>query len=230
MLAGSLIERLRRARRDGPTLAVIRHAARHEIAAADMEQAYRTPLTDAGREDAAALGALLPTDLRLVHFHSPVPRCADTAARIAEGFRAAGGTARDGGDLDALGAEYVRDASVVLRSFAVRGRRTFVRDWCSGALGADLIQEPCAAGRHVLRTLVDLRSPAPPDELHLHITHDLTLITLLALILDPTAPRFPWPPFLDGVVLSLQPDRVIWHRTAKPVVTDRDGSIRLPTR
>ena len=222
----SLLDRIRRARRDGPALVVIRHAERFAMAAAEMEAAYRTPLTDAGREAARVLGTQLPPDGTLVLHHSTVPRCAETAARIAEGFRGIGGAARDAGDLDALGAEYVRDAAVVLRTFASQGGRAFVHAWCSGELGEDIVQEPQAAGRHVLRTLLALRRDAPPDELHVHVTHDLTLIALLSLVRDVDSRRLPWPPFLDGIAFALRPDGVVWRHGARRIATDREGRLR----
>jgi broad specificity phosphatase PhoE len=223
MAATSFVEGVREALVEGPAIVVLRHAARHEITSAEFGAALRTPLTDEGREQARALGAALPGERPVRLWHSPVPRCADTAERLVEGLRARGADAGVEGARAFLGADYVHDADGVVRRFATLGQRRFVRAWAGGELGPELIDPPATAGRRVLGLLLELRDD--DRALHLHVTHDLTLVALLALVCDVGAPEFPWPGFLDGVVLAVRPDDIRWRYGATRHATDRAGVV-----
>jgi broad specificity phosphatase PhoE len=191
---------------------VLRHSIRESITATDMEGGLATPLTPEGRALASAFGRRLDPGRPLRLFHSPVPRCRDTASRVAEAFAASGGVARIEGDRPSLGAPYLRDVHRSMELFTDQGIRGFVDPWARGTLDPAIAQPPAEAGRILLAELLDLRNGVRPETLDLHVTHDLSVMTLLAPFLDVSRPDLPWPDYLDGVVLHLHPERRLWHR------------------
>jgi len=210
-------------------LVVLRHSARGAIRSADVAEAMRTPLTEQGRSLARELGGLLPRARSLRLWWSPVSRCRDTAECIAAGLRSGGGTAALAGEQELLGATYVRAGSEIVREFAARGPRGFVRAWFSGELGGGLIDEPREAGRRLLRGLLALRATAQPGgDIDVHVTHDLTLVLLLGLVRDVTEEAFVWPGYLDGVALLPRGAKIEWQAGEDVFVSDADGAT-LPT-
>mgnify|MGYP003502260120 CR=1 FL=1 len=48
----------------------------------------------------------------------------------------------------------------------------------------------------------------------------------LALVRDVGAPDFPWPGYLDGIVLAARPDGLRWRHGVELRVTDPAGAVR----
>lgn len=70
---------------------LIRHGERRHITPQDTDNGAHVGLTEKGRAQAFALGALFPDEGDAVYFSSPVGRCIDTAKCIAEGRASVGG-------------------------------------------------------------------------------------------------------------------------------------------
>jgi len=58
------------------------------------------------------------------------------------------------------------------------------------------------------------------------VTHDLTLVALLALVRDIGTPAFPWPGYLDGIVLAARPDGLRRRHGTEFHVTGHAGAVR----
>ncbi len=196
-LAAQVSEELR----PGTTL-LLRHSIREPIASAELVDAMAAPLTAEGRALAATLAAALPTSSSPRLHHSPVPRCEETARILADGLAARGAVVRGVAPLHALGASYVRDPDGLVERFAALGQRGFVRAWSRGELAPSLIEPVELAGR---RLLAELRALAG-EGLELHVSHDLTIIALLSLVEPIGDDAFPWPDYLDGVLLLPRED------------------------
>lgn len=67
----------------------IRHSQRSE--SNDAKELENLGLTNEGCEIAKIFGALLHKERKLRLFHSPSPRCVETAEKIHQGFRKIGG-------------------------------------------------------------------------------------------------------------------------------------------
>jgi broad specificity phosphatase PhoE len=195
----------------GGAILALRHSIRDPIRSADLAEAMAAPLTEAGRELAATLAEELPVRLPIRLRHSPVPRCEETAQILAARLAARGAEARLLGPLVSLGAVYVRDPDRVVERFAALGQRGFVRDWSSGGFPASVVEPPRVAGERLLHELLALHRAEPPG-LDLHVTHDLTLVALLSLVEAVGERDFPWPDYLDGILLLREGDGgVRWH-------------------
>lgn len=199
MNVDQLIALLRAAEQDATApILLLRHAARESMREASIDAALGTPLTDEGRRQARALGARLRGGRPLRLRHSPVARCAETAALIAE---AAGPAAVVLGSDDRLGAPYLRDPQGAIARFADLGMAGFVAAWVAGRVPPELVEPHDSAARVLLTALLAARAAAP-DVLHVHVTHDLTVIALLGLAFPVGEPGFPWPRYLEGCALS----------------------------
>ena len=92
----------------GPVVLLIRHAERGPIT--DPTMGHDVPLTDRGREAAEATGRAVGAAAqglgRVVVAHSPVPRCEETARRIARGAETSGANTSALGARGHLGGPY----------------------------------------------------------------------------------------------------------------------------
>lgn len=205
---GAVIAALRDRGGAGETIAVIRHSARLPITEATLEAAFTTPLTEEGRTRAVSMGAALPRPLPVRLWHSPAPRCEETAACLARGLESQGGTAVREGEWSLLGGEFIRDASAVVTAFAEQGPRGFFRAWSRGELGTSVVMDLPRAADNLLRAILQAGTGSGQPALRLHVTHDIVIVALLASVCDVTDPAIPWPGYLEGVVLDRVDGRV----------------------
>lgn len=205
-----MLAELERRGREGRTIVLLRHSVRRPITTTELHGAWKTPLTPRGRALAEALGRALPAESRVRVWWSPVPRCADTAACLAAGAIAAGLRARLAGPQWKLAASYVHDPADLVQRFQALGPRGFVHAWKGGRLPSEVIDRLPDAGAALLRHLLRGRRTARPGTLELHVTHDLNVVALLALVRDVTARTFRWPGYLEGVVLAPRGAGVGW--------------------
>lgn len=207
---------------------LMRHSARRPITTVRLHGAWNTPLTPRGRALAEAFGRRLPPGSRVRVWWSPVPRCADTAACLVAGARAAGLHARLAGPQWKLAASYVHDPADLVRRFAAMGPRGFVEAWKTGRLPAEVIEPLPAAAAALLRHLLRGPRAAPAGTIDLHVTHDLNVVTLLSLVRDVTRPSFRWPGYLEGVVLAPRRGAVEWWWNGRRLGRVADRGRRVP--
>ena len=204
---------------------VLRHSVREAITVAEVAAAMAAPLTDEGRALSCRLGELLPAAVPLRLFWSPVPRCEETAALIGEGALARGCRVELAGARDYLGALYVLDGDGVTRQFARLGQHRFVAAWLGEKLPAGLLKPAPEAGRQLLAALFDEHG-TDGGRLDLHVTHDLTLVTLLSLVCDVCAAGFRWPGYLEGALLLPRDGELLWDYGGRPFRSDADQLLR----
>jgi hypothetical protein len=87
----------------------------------------------------------------------------------------------------------------------------FVAAWIRGEIAPGLVQPHPLAARRLLEALLHERDTAP-DALHVHITHDLTVVALLGLSYPVDEPEFPWPDFLEGCLIRQQGQLELLYR------------------
>ncbi len=173
----------------------LRHAEREAIPAGTFGDAV--PLTAAGIASAEGLGSLLSPRELSVFRSSPLPRCIDTARAMARG---AGWEAEPVSDR-LLGdhGPFVVDPSVCGPFLLEIGIRELVRQQLDDGLpppgmrptgeGVKLLLEMAAGdlGRNGL--------------LNIHVTHDAILAVLVGHLYRLEVDDFPWPGYLDGLLL-----------------------------
>lgn len=193
----------RTARRHAALL--VRHAERGPVRDLSTHEAVR--LTERGHQQAFAAGrqiaALSPSVL--VH-HSPVERCGETARGVVSGATEAGGFARVKGAVEALGNPFIKDRTRAWALVKQIGPR-FIREWFDGKLPSDVFEPRAPAARAQLSAVADALA-ADAEVAHVLITHDWNLAMVREELLGITPERC-WPEFLDGVVVSIDGDKLL---------------------
>jgi broad specificity phosphatase PhoE len=201
-----------------PVAAVIRHAEREPIE--EIGRSHEAMLTAKGARTARDTGSRLPAGRKLVLWHSPVKRCADTAQELAAGFSAAGGEASIAGPDMILGAPYIRDLPRTYELLGTLGD-PFVRAWFAGAVPGEVIEPLAVAVRRLAGAIASRLRDAAPGSLLVLVTHDWNVMLLREGILGVRFEDVGWPDYLDGPTLRLADGgvSVAWR--------DRRGSLHL---
>ncbi len=185
-----------------PTVAaVMRHAARHPIA--NPAEPTLAEITADGAKAAAEFGSRLAGFDRLRLFHSPVKRCGQTAAAIAEGAARAGLAVELAGAREEIGVGYILDQAEAGRLTLLHGDR-FVRLWVEGKIPAAVVWPArTLAARQADFVAARLREPVVGGRrLDLHVSHDWNIIVLRELLLSVRHEEAGWLTFLDGVAFT----------------------------
>ena len=191
---------------DEPDILLLRHSIREEITGADPSRAVSAPLTKEGRELAWSFGRTLPTSRPIVLSYSRVPRCEDTAHFIRRGVIENSGRCEIEGPRTYLEAPFIQDPLRVMQMFITLGPSGFASEWASGRLGPSIVDDIHSTGRSLLGHLLSSRDS---QSIRICITHDLTIVSLLALALDVSSPTFPWPGYLDGPALTFHDETAV---------------------
>lgn len=188
--------------------AVMRHTARHPIA--NPETPTLAEITPEGAEAAEEFGACLTGFDRLRLFHSPVKRCGQTAACIAEGATGAGLKVELVGPREEIGVDFIVDQPEAGRLTLLHGDH-FVRLWMEGKIPTKVVRPAReVALRHAAFAATRLRDPLSDDgrRLDLHISHDWNIIVLREILLGVRHEDTGWLTFLDGVTFTAGNDGI----------------------
>jgi phosphohistidine phosphatase SixA len=180
---------------------LIRHAERDPIDT--MANALAPTLTVKGKNDSYKLGRMLAPFGPFTIFHSPVPRCQETAQSISEGISSCKINATVAGMLLDLGGPYITgDWDGIVKSIDRLGHANFVRKWFDNELPPELIMSLPEAARIQLRILVDtLRSS---DTSSIHVTHDWNIMIVREYYFHLRHEDIGDPDYLDGVLAYLR--------------------------
>jgi broad specificity phosphatase PhoE len=180
---------------------MVRHAERHPVV--DLRTHESVLLTDRGHEQARAAGEALAHYAREVRVqHSPVMRCAQTAAGIVKGAAAKGVAGLVHGPVSALGNPFVLDEKRAYTFISTVGGR-FIRDWFDGRAPEGCFLPRAVAARGQIAAAV-----AALEHSEVLVTHDWNLALVREEFLA-IAPERAWPSFLDGVVVTQVGEEVV---------------------
>jgi broad specificity phosphatase PhoE len=201
-----------------PAAVMVRHSEREALH--DMREAHLVPLTPQGEEAARAFGRSLPPGRTVRALHSPIGRCAMTAARIVDGYRAAGGDAALAGVLPELGGPYVLDLAATVRlSNELRAR--YPRAWFDGELPPGVAMPRDEASALTLRAVAGVMGAAAPGTLFVLVTHDWNVLLVRESVLALRFEDVGWIDYLDGLLIvpAAEGLEVSWreHRRLVPV-------------
>jgi broad specificity phosphatase PhoE len=178
---------------------MLRHSEREALV--DMREAHLVPLTPRGEEAARAFGRNLPAGRTVRALHSPISRCAVTAARIVEGYRAAGGDAGLAGILPVLGGPYVLDLAATVRlSNELRAR--YPRAWFDGELPPNVAMPRDEASDLTLRVVSGVLDENAPGTILVMVTHDWNVLLVRESVLGLRFEEVGWIDYLDGLVVA----------------------------
>lgn len=178
---------------DRPLVLLMRHAARPPLV--DGETGVELSITPEGDAAATALGRGLRGSIRSVRT-SPVRRCWQTALSIVVAAGFGGAVLRDRrlGDPGA----FVVEPKIAWESWQLRGHDGMLEHFAAGAAALPGFAEPVAAALSLVEHL--LRARRDPG-VHLAITHDAIMLSLLAAALRRPLARSEWPEFLETVAI-----------------------------
>ncbi len=184
---------------------MVRHAERYPIE--NMANALELLLTDKGKEDALMLGQSLSRYSPLAIFHSPVPRCKETADCIRDGIISANQKATIEGLLLDLGGPYIiGDWYAVVKAIEEIGHTRFIRKWFNNELPTSLIMSLPEAAQIQLNILVNqLRSYSHST---INVTHDWNIMIMREYFLHLRHEDIGDPDYLDGVFAFIKNGRI----------------------
>ncbi len=183
------------------TVAVlIRHAHRRPIPKGVVDH-VGVPLTRQGRRRAFAFGAQLPLSYALRLYHSPVPRCKETAECILQGFHSKGGSGDVMGAQDFLFIHLV-DQRAMVRILDDLGHHRFGYRWLKGAFDAAVIEDPRDVASNTIHGVLALMDGDGAKRIDIHVTHDLNLLAVREWIAPVPNEHFEWPGYLAGVLFT----------------------------
>jgi len=177
-----------------------RHAERYDIT--DLATSHTVLLTEKGKQDAIAFGRRLAAgQTDAVLFHSPVPRCRQTAEGIARGLdtervqvSGLSPLAWLGGDPLAIDTGFADDH---IRTHGVDG---FLRSWFDGLFPPERVIPLAEAARFQMREL--LAQAELGTSLVVDITHDWNLMVVLEYYFRLRHEENGTPVFLDHLTVT----------------------------
>ncbi len=173
----------------------LRHGERESVASHEFPR-QDAALTDNGRRAAEALGLLLRGRLGTVR-SSPVPRCVETAKAVRFGAGRSAELQEDRmlGDPGA----FVLDGEVAMSALMDLGFHPAARRLGEGEQLPGFA-DPDAASRQMIASAISLLAGGSPG-VHILVTHDLILSTLMARVLGRALAETEWPGYLHGIAL-----------------------------
>lgn len=201
MYGQDLLDTLASLPRTSNAAALLRHSKREALkSTTDPTTAL---LTEEGKEAARAFGQAIKGYEHLRLFHSPVPRCQQTASCIADGATAQGLHVEMLGTHDALGFGYTHDMAAACGLYFEIGE-AFVSRWFSGAISESIISDPGHLAQTTLQHILPpLHEPSTRGRrLDLHVSHDWNVMVMRELLLGVRHEDAGWLSFLDGVAFD----------------------------
>ncbi|MBM3856145.1 MAG: histidine phosphatase family protein [Verrucomicrobia bacterium] len=182
--------------REGRNIVVfLRHGERESVPSHEFPR-HDAPLTDDGKRAAESLGMQFGARLGSVR-SSPVPRCVETARAllVGAGKPAAPHEDRLLGDPGA----FVLDGDRAMATLVDLGFHPAAKRLGEGERLPGFV-DPDAASRQMLALAVSLLVGGPPG-VHVLVTHDLILSTLVARVWGRALAEAEWPGYLHGAAL-----------------------------
>lgn len=194
---------------------LIRHSVRERITS--VENVLSMGLTTQGKKAAYAFGKVLPVDSPIQLFSSPVGRCRETAACIADGYRAVGGEAEALQIFDTLGPFYIKDQHTVFDMTDELGIVDFLRKWFEGRLDPKLMHPALEAAEMLLQVMLQAFRATDSRLQALYISHDWNIFLLKEQYLGLRHEEYGDVHFLEGLVLyEAQGAYYLMHHHGEP--------------
>ena len=204
--ARQLIQWIAKTDPEKPVMVLIRHSHRGVMSHhSDMLSVGLTPL---GKAMSVEMGKRFPVTRKSHIFFSIVPRCYETAEAISQGFIQAGGEVIDMDSLPTLvRPEYTDDN--VWKNLNPNGDNVteFINRWADGEFEGGI--EPFDEFQvrlldDTLRRFISLKE----NQLHIHVTHDLSLMSAKRALTRRALTRDDREPFLGGIAVAYQNSRL----------------------
>jgi phosphohistidine phosphatase SixA len=201
----------------GPVALMIRHAERYPIER--MINALEVQLTERGLRDSYNLGEKLTRFCPINIYHSPVPRCKQTAESIFEGIQSQDTRATLSGYLLELGGPYITgDWNVIAATIEKQGHNQFIRRWFDDDLPPTLIMSLPKAARIQLKILVNQLTSTHLSSIN--VTHDWNIMILREYYFKLKHELIGDPDFLDGLYAYMSGSNIILRYHENETIID----------
>jgi hypothetical protein len=196
---------------------LIRHSNRYPIPKGVKEH-QDVPLTTQGRKLAFQFGKKLPRSYSIRLFHSPIPRCKETAEYLMKGFQNNYGSAKLMGEKDFLYINLI-DQREIVRILERIGHHNFGYSWLKGKLDQGIIEPPQKVASKIIKSIFTLMKNGIQNSIDIHITHDLNILSVREVISPIQNENFDWPEYLDGIIVTQNEEKVtlIWREISKTI-------------
>ncbi|MFW9913718.1 MAG: histidine phosphatase family protein [Candidatus Thorarchaeota archaeon] len=179
----------------------LRHSHRNEIP--DHSVQFSTGLTEIGKQMSYEMGKRLPVNRPIRIFFSFVPRCYETAEALANGLRVNGA---DIVEFEAIPILVMPefDDEAVWENLQPDGKNVtqFVNRWADGEFGEMIESFKSYRGRLLEATIEKLRNENK-SVMHIHVTHDLALMSIKRILLQRTIGNLDREPYQGGICISI---------------------------
>lgn len=200
-----------------PIMLMVRHSHRETLH--NFHDTMNAGLTDLGKRLSQEMGARIPIERKAHIYLSIVPRCYETAEAISKGLSKKGGKVIDMDPLPTLlGPEYSdRDVWLNLNSNG-ENVTEFVNDWADDRFEGI---EPFEKFRiRLIEDTVKRLLSVKDNMMHIHVTHDLSMMCMKRILFDRPLTREDRVPYLGGLGISVQNGVSILFAAGKTMVLD----------
>jgi hypothetical protein len=189
---------------------LIRHAPRYAIPSGRIGH-HDIPLTEKGRQMAHEFGQALPIDAMVRLFHSPIPRCEETAVYIRRGVISNEGLVILMGKRDFLDTIGIVDLKRMVTILEQHGRYHLVRQWLDGKIENTIMRNPHHVVQRTLKEIIASKRDKSPLQktIDIHITHDLNVLAAREILLGVKLENGEWSKYLDGLVFLHNPQTIM---------------------
>jgi len=184
---------------------IIRHAEREPIKR--MVNALDAPLTEKGKQDSFNLGQRLSGLSPIKLFHSPAPRCRETAEKVREGINNKSGNAENCGESWDLGAPYITgDWQIIAEKVEKIGYSKFIRLWFDNNYDDGFLM-PLDRAAHI-QLMIMINQLKNETVSTINITHDWNIMLLREYFFGLRHEDMDIPDFLDGVISFIKGNEI----------------------
>jgi broad specificity phosphatase PhoE len=188
---------------------LVRHAERSEIS--DIRTHATAMLTEQGKADSKVLGRVLGNRFQhVVIWHSPIPRCRDTAGYMVHGMKETTCKARIVGPLSWLSGDFVKADPGWINHEIVKSTENFFRQWSDGCYSEDQITPMKEAAAVELEKIITQIKNGNSSVI-IDVTHDWNILLLREIYLGLHFEEVGLPDYLDSVAILKQGRRLaLW--------------------
>lgn len=197
---------------------LVRHAERSKIA--DIRTHESAMLTEQGKVDSQTFGRVLGRRFpHLTIWHSPVPRCRDTASYIVRGTKETSCTVQVAGPLHWLGGDFIQSDPGWVNHEVENGDDRFFRQWACGHYSKDQITSMNEAAAIELEK-VNLQMEKDSSAIIIDVTHDWNILVLRETYLGLHFQEVGLPEYLDSIaILKRRNSLALWSHGKSCIIT-----------
>ena len=218
--AKQILEWMTTVPQEQPLMFLVRHSHRETLL--NHDEMVSGGLTELGKRMSFELGKRIPRTGKMHIYTSFIPRCFETAEAIAEGFTQQGGEVIDIDPLPPLVGPQVIEEEV-WKNLHPDGRNVtdFVNTWVDGGFGERMELFDDYQDRLIEATVKRLTS-LKENIMHVHVTHDLALMSAKRILLQrPLVPN-DREPYLGGLGVTVADSETILNVAGETIPIDLD--------